>query len=432
MPTNANPGSLPASQEWRRYWLLVFAGMVGMSVGTLPTATLGLFMQPLGDEFGWSRTEISIGLTIFALVSMPLAPFAGILVDRFGARRVALPGLLLSGTCFAAFGLMSGPYYQWVLIWVAYTLASLMTRTLVWGSSISAAFSSGRGLALAVMLCGSAIATAVGPTVARLLIETWGWRGGYVGLGVGWAGLALTLAMLFFHDVTGPAARARNAAESEAPRELPGGLTLREAVRTSAMQRIALAMFLQALMGAAIMVHIVPMLTADGLSAAEATTIAAVLGIASITGKLVTGGLIDRIPGSLLPVIAYGGPGVAYVLLLQAEGSVGALAFAVFVLGYCSGAAMQLATYLTTRYAGLRNFGAIFGVVSSLMACGAGIGPVLAGWVFDTTGGYSLLLTAGIPAAVIAALAVFRLGAYPVFAPVTPEASLSEKPVPAV
>ncbi|HEX8056509.1 MAG TPA: MFS transporter [Novosphingobium sp.] len=431
MPSNANPGSLPASQEWRRYWLLVFAGMVGMSVGTLPTATLGLFMQPLGDEFGWSRTEISIGLSIFALVSMPLAPFAGILVDRFGARRVALPGLLLSGTCFAAFGLMSGPYYQWVLIWVAYTLASLMTRTLVWGSSISAAFSNGRGLALAVMLCGSAIATAIGPTVARLLIETWGWRGGYVGLGVGWAGMALILAMLFFHDVTGPAARAGNAAASETPRELPGGLTLREAVRTSAIQRIALAMFLQAMMGAAIMVHIVPMLTADGLSAAEATTIAAVLGIASITGKLVTGGLIDRIPGSLLPVIAYGGPGVAYVLLLQAEGSVGALAFAVFVLGYCSGAAMQLATYLTTRYAGLRNFGAIFGVVSSLMACGAGIGPVLSGWVFDTTGGYSLLLTAGIPAAVIAALAVFRLGAYPVFAPAMPEASPSEKPVPA-
>jgi len=145
----------------------------------------------------------------------------------------------------------------------------------------------------------------------------------------------------------------------------------------------------------------------------------------------VTGGLIDRIPGSLLPVIAYGGPGVAYALLLQAQGSVAALAFAVFVLGYCSGASMQLGTYLTTRYAGLRNFGAIFGIVSSLMACGAGIGPVVAGWVFDTTGGYSLLLTAGIPVAVVAALAVFRLGAYPVFAPMTPETSLSEKPVPA-
>ncbi|MBV1686814.1 MFS transporter [Novosphingobium sp. G106] len=432
MPTNANPGSVPASQEWRRYWLLVIAGMFGMSVGTLPTATLGLFMQPLGDEFGWSRTEISIGLTIFALVSMPLAPFAGILVDRFGARRVALPGLLLSGTCFAAFGLMSGPYYQWVLIWVAYTLASLLTRTLVWGSSISAAFSSGRGLALAVMLCGSAIATALGPTVARLLIETWGWRGGYVGLGIGWAGLALTLAMLFFHDVTGPVARARTAAANEAPKELPGGLTLREAVRTTVMQRIALAMFLQALMGASIMVHIVPMLTADGLTAAEATTIAAVLGIASITGKLVTGGLIDRIPGSLLPMIAYSGPGVAYALLLQAQGSMAALAFAVFVLGYCSGASMQLGTYLTTRYAGLRNFGAIFGIISSLMAAGAGVGPVIAGWIFDTTGGYSLLLTAGIPVAVVAALAVFRLGPYPVFAPVTPEAPLSEKPMPAI
>ena len=432
MPANANPGPVPASQEWRRYWLLVVAGMFGLSVGTLPTATLGLFMQPLSDEFGWSRTQISVGLTIFALVSMPLTPFAGILVDRFGARRVALPGLLLSGACFAAFGLMSGAYYQWVLIWIAYTLASLMTRTLVWSSSVSAAFSTGRGLALAVMLCGTAIATAVGPTVTRLLIESWGWRGGYIGLGIGWAGFALTLAMFFFHDVTGPAVRPGNEVKTDGPRQLPGGLTLREAVRNTTMQRIALVMFLQALMGASIMVHIVPMLIADGLTPAQATTIAAVLGIASIVGKLITGWLIDRISGSLLSMIAYGGPGIAYALLLRAEGAIEALAFAVFVLGYCSGSSLQLSTYLTTRYAGLRNFGAIFGILSSLMAAGAGVGPLVAGRVFDTTGSYAHLLMAGIPAAVIAALAVFRLGPYPVFAPIAPQLPLSDKPAPAV
>lgn len=431
MSANADPGALPASQEWRRYWPMVMAGLFGLSVGTLPTATLGLFMQPLSDEFGWNRTQISLGLSIFALVSMPLAPFAGMLVDRFGPRRIAVPGLLLTAACFAAFGLMSGAYYQWILLWVAYTLASLTIRTLVWSSSISAAFSKGRGLALAVLLCGTAIATAIGPTVTRLLIDEWGWRGGYIGLGVGWGGVAVILAALFFHDVRGP--RARTAAEGQpaAPPQLPGGLTLREAVHTTTIQRIGLAMFIQALMGASVMVHLVPMLTADGLSTTQATSLAAVLGVASIVGKLVTGALIDRITGSLLPVIGFGGSVIAYVLLLQASGSVWLLAVAVFVLGYCSGASLQLATYLTTRYAGLRNFGAIFGVFSSLMAAAAGVGPVLAGRIFDMTGGYGPLLMGGIPAATVAGLAVFRLGAYPTFERVAPETPLAEKPAPA-
>ena len=426
MAANTNPGSVPASQEWRRHWPLVLAAMVGLTVGTLPTATLGMFMQPLNAEFGWSRTQVSLGLTIFALVAMPLGPLAGMLVDRFGPRRVAVPGLLLSGACFAAFGLMSGAYYQWILIWAAYTVASTATRTLVWSSSISAAFTSSRGLALAVLLCGTALATALGPTVTRLLIDQWGWRGGYIGLGVGWAGFALTLAALFFHDVRGPNARSAGSASQVQPRELPGGLTVREALRSTILQRIGLAMFLQALMGASIMVHIVPMLTADGLTLAEATTVAAMVGIGSIAGKLITGWAIDRIAGSLLPMIGYGGPAVGYALLIYGSGSAGLLTFAVFVLGYCSGASLQLATYLTTRYAGLRNFGTIFGILSSLMAGAAGIGPLLAGAIYDLTGGYALLLMAGVPAAILAALAVFRLGPYPVFVPVTPEAKLPE------
>lgn len=432
MPASASPGPVPASQEWRQHWPLVLTAMVGLTVGTLPTATLGMFMQPLNAEFGWSRTQVSLGLTIFALIAMPLSPVAGMLVDRFGARRVAVPGLLLSGACFAAFGLMSGPFYQWVLIWVAYTIASTATRTLVWSSSISAAFTSGRGLALAVLLCGTAIASALGPTVTRLLIDEWGWRGGYIGLGIGWAGFALTLAVLLFHDVRGPNARVSGAATQATPPQLPGGLTVREAIRSTILQRIGLAMFLQALMGASIMVHIVPMLTADGLTLTEATTIAAVVGVGSIAGKLISGWLIDRVSGSLLPMIGYGGPGIAYALLLHADGSVEILTFAVFVLGYCSGASLQLATYLTTRYAGLRNFGTIFGLLSSLMAAAAGIGPLVAGGIFDLTGGYALLLMAGVPAAIMAALAVFRLGPYPVFEPVTPQAPLAERPAPAI
>jgi len=71
--------------------------MIGYSMIALPALTLGLFMQPLEHEFGWSRSVVSLGLTVVALVTTPLTPIAGALADRYGARWVAVPGLALNG-----------------------------------------------------------------------------------------------------------------------------------------------------------------------------------------------------------------------------------------------------------------------------------------------------------------------------------------------
>jgi MFS family permease len=415
LPANADSAALTAAQEWRRHWLLVLSALAGLTVATLPTATLGMFMQPLADDFGWTRTQVTAGLTMFALVSMPLIPFAGVLIDRFGPRRIAVPGLLVCGACFAAFGLMSGPYWQWILIWLAYTLASLMICMVVWTSAVSNAFTASRGLALAVVLCGAAVATGLAPTVTRLLMDQWGWRGAYIGIGAGWAGLAFVLVLLFFHD------RRRSSATSAdgdaAPQELPGGLTLGQAMRSATTLRIGFAMFVASLLGSGVLVHIVPLLAAKGLPLAQATTMVAMMGGASIVGKLVTGWLMDRLSGSLLPTLGYAGPAISCALLLQDSTAAWLPMLAMVVLGYCMGASLQLGTYLTTRYAGLRNFGAIFGVFASLMGVGGGLGPLLAGGIFDATGGYALMLTGSIPLAIMAGLAVFRLGPYPVFAP---------------
>ena len=403
-----------AAEEWRINWLLVASAMAGISFGTIPTATLGLFMEPLQGEFGWSRTEISAGLTLFAIVSLPLTPFAGVLVDKVGARRVAIPGLALSGLMFAAFGLIGDSIAQWLTVWFGYTLASLLTRTLVWNSAVSGAFSTSRGFAIAVLLCGTALASAIAPSVTHALIEGYGWRGAYAGLGIGWGGIALLLVTLFLNDRRG-GPKDPNAA-TRAPPPARVGLTVPQALRNPILYRIAVAMFIQAVMGAAVLVHLVPMLTAGGLSRAEAAGIAAVLGIASLTGKLVTGWLTDRYTGSLIPVTVFAGPALAYTLLLQAGGSTPLITVAIAVLGYCSGAALHQTTYLTTRYGGLRSFGTIFGFISSLMAFAGGIGPLVGGAIYDSTGSYTLLLMGGIPLAIMAGIAVFGLGPFPVFA----------------
>jgi MFS family permease len=168
--------------EWRRNWTMVLAALVGVSFATIPTMTLGMFMEPLQAEFGWTRTQISAGLTVFALANLPLMPLAGVLVDRFGARRVALPGLVLAGLAFAAFGLMRDSLAQWFATWILYTLVSLAVSMPVWTTAVSSAFTGNRGMAIAIVLCGSGLGQALGPVASRWLIDGFGWRVGYVAL----------------------------------------------------------------------------------------------------------------------------------------------------------------------------------------------------------------------------------------------------------
>jgi MFS family permease len=116
-------------------------------------------------------------------------------------------------------------------------------------------------------------------------------------------------------------------------------------------------------------------------------------------------------------VITYGLPAPACLLLVQSEGSLWLISAGVILLGYTGGGALQLSTYLTTRYAGLHKFGTIYGIISTLMGLASGVGPLLAGAIFDMTGSYSVLLAIGILTGLVAGVAVFGRGRFPELAP---------------
>ena len=90
-----------ARAEWRQYWPLVIAASLAFSFTSIMTAAAGLFMEPLGKEFGWSRTLLSSGMSISAVSTFFLSPFGGLLIDRIGTRRLALPGLALMALTIA-------------------------------------------------------------------------------------------------------------------------------------------------------------------------------------------------------------------------------------------------------------------------------------------------------------------------------------------
>lgn len=407
-------GNRAVAQEWRRHWLLLLAATVGVSFGSIPIVTLGLFMQPLQDTFGWSRTAISLGLTVYAFASMPLTPLGGALVDRFGARAVAIPGLVLSGLIFAAFGLITGAYAQWIAVWVAYSLASVLIRTMIWNATVSRAFVVNRGLAIAILLSGMSLASSTAPLLAHELIRGFGWREAYAALGIGWTAIALLFVIPFFREWAAPAPQRTNAAPPPPARQ-PGGLTLREALRSIVLIRIALAALLVTTLASAYGVHLVPIYTSLGMSRGGAAGVAMLAGIAGVASKIAIGWAVDRVQTGLLPMVALAIPAVCYALLLASHGSTAMLLTGAIFAGVGGGASLHMIMYLTTQYGGLRNFGKIYGSVSALVALSAGIGPITAGAIYDATGSYTLFLVIGIPIFIVAGLLVFGLGPYPQF-----------------
>jgi MFS family permease len=391
---------------------MVVAAMFGLSFATISLASMGLFIEPLSHEFGWSRAEITAGLSLVALFAVPLSPPVGALIDRWGSRRLAIPGVILTACAFAAFSLANGSVRQWIFLWVCYGIVAVAIKTTVWTAAVSSVFKSSRGLALAVVLSGAAISQTLAPLTAQWLIDTYGWRPAYQWMGFGYGAFVLVLLLFFFFD-----------ARDHARREPPGtravaspillGLTLREGLRDPILLRIAAALTICTFLGVAITVHKVPILGEIGISRQSAAQLAAAAGVAGLAGKLLTGWMMDRWRTSWISGISLSLPALACLVLLEPFRFEAAIVVAMVIFGYAAGATLQVCTLLTTRYGGLRHFGKIFGVMAGLMALASALGPVAAGAVFDRFGSYVPVLLAGMPIALCGGLLVSRLGPEP-------------------
>jgi MFS family permease len=161
-----------------------------------------------------------------------------------------------------------------------------------------------------------------------------------------------------------------------------------------------------------LLVHIVPIFIGSGLSPMEGASIASVIGLAIITGRLLAGFLLDRFDGRWVGATFFCLPVVLMAALLNFDGSMGMALLLAALLGICSGAEFDIAAYLTSRYFGMKNYGLLFGIISGLLALAMGLGPTLYGMVYDHFEAYDYAFYMGIPMALFAAFLIATLGKY--------------------
>ncbi|HWP43169.1 MAG TPA: MFS transporter [Blastocatellia bacterium] len=413
------------------WWIVVVAGVgLFMSYSSIILYSFGVFFKSLGDEFNWSRAEISLALSL-SLVAMTVAlPPVGRLVDRFGARRVVVPSALIFGLSFMSLRFLSASLWHFYAIYLLMGVVGSGLSMVPYCGVVSHWFDRRRGLALALAMVGAGLGSSAVPSLTHALTAAVGWRDAYALMGLMVIAVTVPVVGLFLKEKPqmmglAPDGEAIADGAAERRRGQEQGMTTGEALRSWTFWLMSVAFLFITTSVIGCLIHLAPMLTDRGVSQKNAAMATSLFGGAVILGRIGTGYLLDRFFASYVAACFFFGAGLGIFLLWT--GVSGALAFvAAFLVGMGVGAEGDIITYQVSRYFGLRAFGEIYGYVLITYTLGGIIGPLVMGIGFDSTGSYRLILGLFLLATMAAVGLMMRLGPYPIWETVAEPAALTD------
>ena len=410
-------------------WIVAAVGFLALVGAAGFRAAPSVMMVPLEQEFGWNRTTISAAIGLNILLYGLMAPFAAALMARFGMKKVSAFALIMIASGSALSTLVVSP---WMLMMTWGFMIGLGTGSMamVFAATITNTwFYARKGLVSGVLSAGSATGQLVFLSTYAGLVETEGWR--FVAILVAVSALAVVpLVLIFMKDSPAkagvlrygetPEIAAKVAAEAEAnPAPLNPAknalVTLKEAVKYKTFWALAVGFAIcgattNGLIGA----HFIPSAHDHGMPETTAAGLLAVVGIFDVFGTIASGWLTDRVNPRLLLALYYFGRGVALLLLPILLSDVIHPSLILFVVIY---GLDWVATVPPTIAICNEVFGKkgpiVFGWVFASHQVGASIATVVAGFIRDSTGEYTLAWFGAAALCAVAAWISFRIRKVP-------------------
>ncbi len=424
MPSPAH--SAPADEQPREFlrgWRILLLALAGAA--TTASVTLlygfGTLVVPLQKAFGWSRADLQVTIAFMSGGVVVASQLAGWAMGRWGMRRLVLFSMPALALALFAITQISGSIGWLYLGFFLAPIAGVGITFVTWTQLVSHWFDRSRGLALAIVLCGSGITAAVLPPLITAAIERWDWRAGFVVLAALPLLVALPLAWRMlqpYPPASGASARAtpKPAATAAKPDVNAGSpSTFRTSVRSRKfwVLNLALTLVVSAVVG--MVTNTVPLLRDIGLSATDASRIFSSFGFALIGGRLLAGWLIDRLWAPGVAAVTLSMPAIGCALLWQADAATAmpVLLIAVGLIGVGAGAEFDLSAYLVSRYFGLADYARLFGIHLGLITAGSVLGPLMFAAMYRSAGGYGPLLAYCTAVCVIGPLLLLTLGSAP-------------------
>lgn len=398
-------------------WIILFAAGSSMVVrNAAASLTLAVFIYPMSEDLGWSRTLIAGAASLGGLVATLASPVVGWALDRYGARVIMTGSVLILG--------LSTMSLAWATVPIAFYLAYgagrvIFSSPLNIGPSVvvSRWFIRRRGRATGILFLSHSVGMVTFPLLAGLVIKYRGWEDAWIVLGVLVWALALgPVAMLVRQSPESmglqpdgdPPVQPDLGAETPAASEEPSW-TLREAVRTPTLWLLALATGSLFLLQSGTNIHQGAYFLDQGLGVGVSAATLSLNAVFTGVGSLFWGWLVDRVP------VRYTYAGVAFmmavalVLFPLANTTVEALIVA-SIFGAAVGGILVVPVVAYADYFGRRSLSAIRGVTEPFVSLGQAIGALFSGIIYDLTGSYkdAFLVLAILGFATIAMLLLTR------------------------
>lgn len=400
----------PTPGQFYYGWIILGGSVLAMALGSgISFWAFGLYIDPMEQEFGWSRAEVSAGFSVSLAFSGLSGPLIGRWVDARGARSAILIGAVMTAVTYLLLATTSS-LWQWFLYLSINAVFRQMMFFIPFQALISRWFDRRRGMALGILGTGFSLGGFV-VLIMAFVIDKVGWDGSFIFSSV--AVLVLFLPLTIFvlrNDPSDVGAFIDGESHEEAAeRSRAGpvrGLTAREALKTPLFWLLAGAMTLFFFGVFGWLVHQVPFYESVGVSRGMAATLVTITAAGGIFARLSFGFFVDRFQRveiaamGLLTFLT-----TAFVVLLINSTAPGITIFLMlWIVG--SGGGPMLEPLLLTRSFGLKHFATILGTLGVVETIGIVLSPVLAGLIFDRTGSYDLALVM-LAAALAAAFVLF-------------------------
>jgi MFS family permease len=381
------------------WWIAVSAAIMHFFGGGTFYYGFTVFFNPIRETFGWNATVTSVAFTLQRLEGGIMGPIAGYLVDRFGPRRLMMAGWAVVGVGFILMSRISslwGFYGTFVIIATGSSFASGMMSNV----AIANWFNKKRSRALTIAFVGPGLCGLLVPLLA-MLNSRFGWQATlfYTGIALWLTVLPLSLMMRhrpepYGYLPDGAITSAQSSPVIGSIRQSGDGLPTRSVLRTSGFWFLAAGAFFQQIGTSAVMVHIVPYLESVNVETTIAALAVTGMTLCSLIGRIGFGMLGDFANKRFLIAASLGLQAVGlFVFSTISADRMWLLILFLLTFGPGYGGPIPLRPALMADYFGTRNFGTIMGLSGMVSMVGGLISPVLAGWVFDTTGSYQIAWT---------------------------------------
>ena len=380
-------------------WVIVAASSgIGFANAATAIGILTIFVTPMSQEFGWTRTELAGATSLGALLGAALAPISGRIVDKLGSRvLLTRGGLIVAVSCsYLAISQTLIGFY------VAFTLARIADQGLIkigTAPAVGKWFSKFRGRATGIIFFSESAGMTIMAPIVQLVIINYSWRTAWLMLGGGMLIVgAIPCAWLIRRQpedigLLPDGIQSDSETKNDAVKTIESDPSTNSdthfhfILRSGSFWLIIVSLFLVSSGMSGIGLHLVPHLIQQGLEPMKAVGTVSIMSITGASGALFLGFLSERLsPRYLLSGVYLLGAG-SIMVLINTDSLTGTYTFA--VLHGITGSGVNLLTPLLWAHIyGRNSLGSIFGISRAAQVAGFAVGPLISGIVYDNTSSY--------------------------------------------